>query len=266
MGQNPHLQRIGKFLIAWVILECEARYAAEKRNPNSVTGADNWCRFIIHKLTNGCRKSADLHKNEVRFITFNYDTSLERALYGGLSSIDLFKKEDIEAFFSNGRILHVYGSVRNCPPFVFELLETKAYENHAGYMAEYEENQNQYMIDWKTLIDKTYLASQAIRVIDPDDKHTDIHVIDAAQRAVREARCVYVLGYGFDENNNQRLALKEALAHPKQKVILFTNFRDVNQINKRVSRLLFGTPDQFLDPSMPLEVMLNVRAGTTKKA
>lgn len=99
MGQNPHLQRIGKFLIAWVILECEARYAAEKRNPNSVTGADNWCRFIIHKLTNGCRKSADLHKNEVRFITFNYDTSLERALYGGLSSIDLFKKEDIEAFF-----------------------------------------------------------------------------------------------------------------------------------------------------------------------
>ena len=133
-------------------------------------------------------------------------------------------------------------------------------------MAEYEENQNQYMIDWKTLIDKTYLASQAIRVIDPDDKHTDIHVIDAAQRAVREATCVYVLGYGFDENNNQRLALKEALAHPKQKVILFTNFRDVNQINKRVSRLLFGTPDQFLDPSMPLEVMLNVRAGTTKKA
>ena len=111
LGQNSTVQDIGKLLICWVILACEEKYLERQANPNrrealersaikqdrdSVTGLDiaafkdNWYRFVLHKLATGCITGDDLLKNNVNFITFNYDVSLEYTLHHGLSAIDIF--------------------------------------------------------------------------------------------------------------------------------------------------------------------------------
>jgi hypothetical protein len=58
---------------------------------------------------------------------------------------------------------------------------------------------------------------------------------------------VYILGYGFDRNNSERLGLREGLAYEKADnvKVMFTNFNNINRVNKRASRLLFRTARHF---------------------
>ena len=94
LGHKRDLKDLGKFLIAWVLLECEAQYAS-LRNSNhpkqpaqaAASQLTNWLKFLIHKLVVGCSGAEDLIKvNDISFITFNYDVSLEYYLHRGLSA------------------------------------------------------------------------------------------------------------------------------------------------------------------------------------
>jgi hypothetical protein len=100
----------------------------------------------------------------------------------------------------------------------------------------------------KEFLDEVYVASSGIRVIDPTDKESDHDLIEAAKQFLKDARCVYILGYGFDENNNKRLGLS-ALHRGSNKCVLFTNYNNSNRINKSASRMLIGDPYQFLTAS-----------------
>ena len=135
LGINPPLQRMGKLLITWVLLECEARYRSENGNINRRDDLsrspeeadrqrakgltlsfydDNWYRFLVHKLITNCSDSASLLSNKVNFITFNYDVSLEHHLFKALSSISMFNETDIKHFLT-GRFIHIYGKIREDP-------------------------------------------------------------------------------------------------------------------------------------------------------
>jgi hypothetical protein len=243
LGQNEGLQAAGKLMIAWVILEREAQFLkAERRNTNRpVQGKDNWCRFVIHELVMNCKSSQDLLRNEVTFITFNYDVSLEEALYRGLGAIQLFKKGDVEKFLGNDRIIHVYGKVREFPPFDFEPIPLK--------LSNFETLDQ---IGFKELLNFVYAASRKLKVIAPDDK--DTQEIIAARNAVEPAQRVYILGYGFDDNNSKRLGLQTKLRRDgSKKSVLFTNFGDINRVNKSASRLVFGNAAHFFPGSELVE-------------
>jgi hypothetical protein len=107
LGHNPDLHVAGKFLIALAILECEfhsdrsnANYKYRNINralsdkPASFRDNDDWYRYIVEQLTRDCRDSPDLTRNPVRFITFNYDMSLEDQLYRRLSGMTRFAKNE----------------------------------------------------------------------------------------------------------------------------------------------------------------------------
>jgi hypothetical protein len=248
LGQNPKLQDIGKLMIAWVILDADAKYQKNRANQNrSSSGKDNWYRFLLNKLAANCKQSSDLHNNDVSFITFNYDVSLEHTLYDGLSSIELFKKEDINKFFSESRVTHVYGKVRNCPPNFKPLNIAPT----LGFAPRYVDRETEYMAEYRQLLDDVFDASKTIRVIDPHDKETDNQQILIARTMLTNAKLVYILGYGFDENNSARLELRERIGHPKRKAILFTNFGDINRVNKRASQVFLGSSGEF-SPSHPI--------------
>jgi hypothetical protein len=241
LGQNPELSDLGRLMIAWAILEADGEYDRTKRNRNrnkEVVYKDDWYRFILNRLISNCRQSSDLLKNKVTFITFNYDVSLERSLYRALTSISMFKPGDVTSFFSD-RILHIYGSIRECPP-MFDPLPPNAFTSAAKVI------ERPSMV--KSYLDRIEEASRGIRVIDPHDK-SDEPTLKKARAAIANADCVYILGYGFDKNNNERLNLRELLGHPKRKAIQFTNYCDTNRVNKAVSRVLFGDSTQFLSGS-----------------
>ncbi|HXX83805.1 MAG TPA: hypothetical protein VEN29_07445, partial [Casimicrobiaceae bacterium] len=89
LGGNPDLVEVGKFMIAWVIMDCEHDNIANKHNQNDLdlSHKHNWYRFILNKMLSGAY--ADPRRvlgNDVTFVTFNYDVSLERYLYMGLNS------------------------------------------------------------------------------------------------------------------------------------------------------------------------------------
>jgi hypothetical protein len=262
LGQNPTLQPIGKLMIAWVILECEHLYSSLRGNINRrelllnspdlrdreraptvdvSKYKDNWYRFIIHKLITNCTNSSDLLKNKVHFVTFNYDVSLEHALSDALGNIEQFDAPDVQNFIKDNRIMHVYGKVRE-PGSVDSMDWSTPWGNKQAH------EDPTYHGMFKSFLDVVYASSQSIRVIDPADKESDKKVIKAARKVISNAKCIYILGYGFDENNNKRLELSKALYYQdNKKCVLFTNYNNVNRINKSASRVLFHNSAHFLN-------------------
>jgi hypothetical protein len=241
LGQNPELKDIGRLLIAWIILECEynAR-SGENQNRHLRSGEtahDDWCRFIIHQLAIHCRESKDLFSNRVSFITFNYDVSLERALRNGLAHIQMFTEEDRSKFLGGYRINHIYGRIRDVGAAV-EWPMAGLNQNLDNLT---EHSAPKYHLAMKETLDLVYEAAKGLRVIDPDDKGADDNALMIARKALSDAKRVFILGYGFDEHNSERLGLREYLSHStNSKPVAFTNFQDIGQINKRASRLFHG--------------------------
>lgn len=263
LGQNQHLADIGRFLIAWVLLECEALFLRHCGNLNrreillrSSTQverarglgpnldlkqfSDNWYRFLIHKLVTGCESPDALLDNKVTFVTFNYDMSLEYQLFKALSAIEYFSKDNlVKKFFEGNRIIHVYGKLRE---------EASAQPPHLD-LDLFGGPQPGPPVLWTrtmALFDTVYPASQQIRTMAPHEKIID-PAVEAARRAIGEANCVYILGYGFDVHNSRLLELPNSLNLEKtHKTVMFTNCGNYNLVNKKASRVFFGRPDRLL--------------------
>jgi hypothetical protein len=106
----------------------------------------------------------------------------------------------------------------------------------------------QYHLDYKEFLDAVYEKSLGIRVIDPKDKEANRAVIDAARKEIDHAEIVYILGYGFDKNNSERLDLSKSLRYTSsstRKHVLFTNFGNQDRIRKRASGIFLGQPHRF---------------------
>jgi hypothetical protein len=259
LGWNKHLQTLGRLLIAWVILECETTGFEPEENTDrgrTLLGSqscppfnNDWYRFIIHQLAINCRSSSDfLENNHVRFITFNYDVSLEIALYRGLRHIALFNDDDIKAFLGNKRILHIYGKVRSIPPVDQPELGLNDMDKYPMVSSEYSSN-------WKRVLDDLYDISSDILVIDPHDKTKNADVITAAIEAIDRSKLVYILGYGFDVNNSERLELAKSLCfydNKNPKRVFFTNFQNRNRVNKRASNI-FSRQIRFFSTDRSVE-------------
>jgi hypothetical protein len=104
----------------------------------------------------------------------------------------------------------------------------------------------------KIFLDRCLVASRSIRTIDPHEKEMNDAELKLAMEWIDAAEVVYILGYGFDDNNNRRIGLNISLRlnDISKKVVMFTNFEDRNTINKKASRLLFGHKDKFLHQSI----------------
>jgi hypothetical protein len=277
LGWNPKLQPIGRLLIAWVILECEYLRIQTEGNINRKEALlnsplqedrirsntidlkkhkDDWCRFVIHQLVINCKASSDIFQNNVRFVTFNYDVSLERALHQGLRHIQFLQAEDVRAFLAADRIVHVYGKVRENPA---EAPPRLKWSEQARDPKDLSDNPRaQHLYDFKDFLDHIYAASRGIRVIDPDDKQVDKNAIETATKFIAEAKRVYVLGYGFDENNSVRIGLPKSLHYgTSNKSVMFTNYYDINRVNKRASKIFFGSTDHFSPGSASVEAPRN---------
>jgi hypothetical protein len=237
IGHNRHLEDIAKLCIAWEILEREANPA--DRGPMT---QNNWCRFLIHKLVSGCMDGPALLTNNVSFVTFNYDLSLEHRLWRGLCSLRLF--DNITTDFLHGnRIIHIYGKIReneNENNRSSPLIKKWELGDVLKYQRALHDPSSQIWDDGKRLLDHIYAASRGISTIAPD-KASMSPVIEKARQIIAEAECVYILGYGFDSTNNKLLDLPNSLrAGNKWKHVLLTNFRNSGVVNKNASRMFFN--------------------------
>jgi hypothetical protein len=269
LAWNEHLRPIGKLMIAAAILECEAIWLKERANQNrrlllanapvrpnkddlsriDITKYhDNWYRFIVHKLVYGCKASSDILKNDVRFVTFNYDTSIEYHLYEALTSISLLTKSDVKKFLEEDRIVHVYGAVHPRIPTAADAIDLEVaqklgepFKRHLNHEKEFQPR--------KVFLDRCLESSEKLRTIDPHDKEEEKELLGRVCRWIAGSKVVYILGYGFDQNNNKRIGLDPHLSNASKlsgKAVMFTNYDNINIVNKTASNLCYGSYDVFL--------------------
>jgi hypothetical protein len=156
-----------------------------------------------------------------------------------LSKLAQFSADDLlERFFSDNRVLHIYGKIREDPLADPPELNFDALSDR------------QQRTDRRTavyaLLDNIYDASKTIRTIAPLEKTID-STVQFARSVIAEASCIYILGYGFDPHNSRLLALPEHLELGKtHKTVMFTNYNNYNVINKNASRVMFRHRDKIL--------------------
>jgi hypothetical protein len=188
LARNPDYLQLGKQAIIMSILSFEHKSAFRERIKEK--GKD-WYSFIFQRMTEtnitkNDYKIAD--QNEIVFITFNYDRSLEQFLYDSLkSSFSSIDHKSIIDEINKIRILHIYG--------VIEQLDWQADKNGVKYGEDF------INVDCNKL-------SENLKIIF-DERNALI--IKQAQEEISLADGVFFLGFGYLRENIKRLELNEIL-------------------------------------------------------
>jgi hypothetical protein len=230
LGRNIDIAEVGKLLIAMALFRCErkSKFRPTKKDLEGTEfEAGDWVRHIVHQLTVGCEKPEDLLANQVTFVTFNYDLSLEQRMYWALANYQWFDECGVtDKFFSKGRFLHIYGQLYDW--------DTKRPGAPAG-------TYNNPQFPLADEIDRAFDAAKSIRTISPGKREPD-PTIDEACGEIAGAEYLYFLGYGFDRRNNELLGLGSLSDKVAQQRVFFTNYGNHNKVSKTVERIYAPIP------------------------
>lgn len=194
---------IGKRAIVYDILKHE-RIESLLANPD-------WYKYILAKMIS---KFDKFDQNNVGFITFNYDRSLEQYLMTSMLSLYGKTVEECHQKLSSIPIIHLHGSLGALP-----------WQDSTNYV-EYGQLPN--------TVQELKHSSDAIRIIHEDIE--DDGPFRDAKKLLSEANAVYVLGFGYNEKNSERLGLKDIKAPLYGTMVDFTTV-EMNHIKSRIPNL-----------------------------
>jgi hypothetical protein len=174
-------------------LEQENIFTASRDN-----GRD-WLQFVVEEV---CRenKPETILDNKVKFITFNYDKSLEKYLYQSLKDKEIFSQYAEDFIKSENRIIHVYGDL-----YKFDFEKSKD-SDFSQDVTEYGKSGSitDAFYAYDQIYDKTSLPN--IKLIGGEKQSDNA---EKAKKVLAAAKRVIVIGYGFDSINNEMIGLKE---------------------------------------------------------
>jgi hypothetical protein len=98
-------------------------------------------------------------------------------------------------------------------------------------------------------LNRYHAAGESLLTIDPHDKDGDKASLKLAKQWIKHGEVIYILGYGFDPNNSDRIGL-DGLFKRRNRAVMFTNFGDINTVNKRASNQFFNDPSHFLESTL----------------
>ncbi len=214
MARNPEFADIGKKAITLRILASESvsKFRERMKNKNL-----DWYSYLFDRLTDDIVNKNDyIHfseNNNVSFITFNYDRSLEHFLYESLiNSFNNIQPEKIKEQLIKLRIIHLFGQVAGLE---WEDLSSKV---------EYQRDVNH--IDILGLINN-------ISIIYEGEENLEL---EEAHKLIKEAQRVFFLGFGYAKENLKLLTIPGIL-NPTQYVcgtalgVTSREFRDIVSIS-----------------------------------
>lgn len=183
LENRKEFRKIGKIAIALELLKSN-----RLDDLNSVPNSENWYRLIFNKMNDNFN---DFDRNDISFITFNYDLSLEVYLFDALQSyFGKTKKVAIEKL-NKINIVHLYGSIGS-----FSDIKKLDLINDNNTKA--------------ALINS---AANNIKIMSDGGEYDED--FNKAHELLRKAKLICFLGFGFNETNLERLKLTE-LDHRKQ--------------------------------------------------
>lgn len=184
LARMPHLVDVGKALIAAII--------SSNENPDEIFSEENpdhWYRLLWNVLIDDTMRGHDLTRNDVRFITFNYDRSLEYFLHESTKGAYGLNDHAAYEHWSHLSVMHVYGSV-------------------GDYFADGANSARPYSTEIRAR--KLGAVAAGIQII---REANEINVFKLARKWFDDAQHVYILGFGFDRLNCDRLGFSSVLRH-----------------------------------------------------
>lgn len=168
--QKPEYGRLGKLAIAQAIVSCELEVKLD---------SPDWYDQLVRALVT----SPDMfYKNRLSIITFNYDRSLEHALYIKLQSrfsIDSAKtKELVECI----PIVHVHGHLGHLP---WQMANSRDYSQ-------------------KYNLAQLECMANGIRIV-----HEDQKLNDEAFNMLQNSERVYFLGFSYNQSNLKKIGFDQ---------------------------------------------------------
>jgi len=209
---RPGFAEIGKLAIAYVLLPLDLQ-----RDFSRGSIALDWMSYLFSNMLKGCHRSIDefLTNNNLSFITFNYDRTLEHFLCVRIKHTYNVSYEEAWGAAQRLPVVHVYGSLGEFDPRVIDRqpptgITPGAYKK----------------------------AAEAIRLMydDREERSVDVKNIKLLLEA---ADCVCFLGFGFDVDNISYLRLNE-LCQPS-KAVFATRYRVANGDWNRMKKSMLPT-------------------------
>jgi hypothetical protein len=177
LARRPEFTRVGKLCIAAELIKCEVPQFLRR-----LDNKDHWYALLWEALSRDAASVEDICANEVQFITFNYDRSLEYFLFEAVKNSFGTTDEDALAVVKKLGIIHVYGSLAE-----FHFAPTGGARSYVND------------VTGRTIEN----AAEGIRVI-PEARDGDA-VFATARHAIGNCKRLCFLGFGFDSLNLQRL-------------------------------------------------------------
>ena len=183
LAKRSEFTELGKLAIAAVLIE--------KENPEKLVNTidtEHWYSYMWNLMIQDINDISQLRSNRIKFITFNYDRSLEYFLH--LATKNTFGVDDQMAQQSlrGLEILHVYGSLGQ-----FHYMS-------GDKVRQYSDDQNDVSLQ---------IAANGIEII--PEARDDSKEFSTARRFCVEAESIGFLGFGFDPLNIERLGLADIL-------------------------------------------------------
>lgn len=243
LRDNPSYARAGKMMILYSLLKREDPL---KFNINQ--SDDNWYSLLLNDLVSECADSPNkLSENKVKFITFNYDVSLDYYLHSRLKKIENFVKSDdkshspADSFLNELEIEHVYGHL-------YLLVKPE----HYGKYMDFEEDRKVFNIpiSWGSGVSHQSANPTSLKLIqnfkrfifsfeqynniktmyDERNNPTERDQMIAKHKdAIQWAEEIIFIGFGFDRDNLNLLGIPDTLSEYTQmlpgKTIRYLNYK-----------------------------------------
>jgi hypothetical protein len=201
--QLAHIQAAGKRLIARRILEAEDGMRAPPTR--------DWFSYLFSRMTEGITGQGAgglqdfLNRNNITFVTYNYDRLVEHKLMAGLrAKYGATQNHWPEVL---GRIIHLHGSVGDISPSSLRYVPWSA------------DFRNKKSLDFNVGAVLTW-SEQSIKVV--HEPKPDAQEFQRARGVLGQAERVFFLGFGFGRTNVDRLDFG---CIQKQAVIRFTRHK-----------------------------------------
>jgi len=174
---HPKFNEIGKFCIALVLLESELQSELHQDD-------EKFYDYFFNSIYPNPKK---VDTNIFRFITYNYDLSLEKYLFDYLTGFNL-KSEEVIKKVSDLNITHLHG----------KLHELEYFDTSGREYGEFEITDE--------LVAKCAKSIKIFTEANPGDL-----TFDSAHTKIFESDLVYFLGFGYDETNLENLKVSDII-------------------------------------------------------
>ncbi len=183
LERRPEFLEVGKICIAHCIGKCEHK---ERR-----LWKEDWISWLLNGPMNA-QSLEEYAKNQVVFVTFNYDRFLEHHLFDMLQARFGAEKQAVAEALSSTKVIHVHGSLG--------LLPWQASGDEARIPFGSVQDDVAVKID----------SSRNIKLVhEAKPQPEEVRITNVV---LNEARLVFLLGYGYHPENNRKLQINYGTA------------------------------------------------------